>query len=146
MTANGARTASKAINIHQSDMSQLTLPQRKPVKTLTDDKEAEGVLNDFPVGADHRDHHCHLDGVATPTIPCPICDSAKLDTNGKTHDTRFARCEASGLEIHRCGPDARVLAMNAALKAVHARQALEAENRILRGRLAAVLGPKRKVA
>ncbi len=36
--------------------------------------------------------------------------------------------------------------MNAALKAVHSKQALEAENRILRGQLAAVLGPKREVA
>ncbi|WP_417548696.1 hypothetical protein [Marinobacter segnicrescens] len=146
MTKNASRPASKTENVHQSDTSRLTLHQRAPVKVLTDGKEAEGVRNDFPVGADHRDHRCHLGGVATPAIPCPICDSPKLETEGKTHDTRFVRCEACGFELHHCGPNARVLAMNAALKAVHARQTLEAENRILRGQLAAVLGPKREVA
>lgn len=146
MTNNGVFPASKAMNIHQSDTSQLTLHQRTPVKVLTDDKEAEGVRNDFPVGADHRDHHCHPVAVATPAIPCPICDSHELETEGRTHDTRFVRCEDCGFELHHCGPDARVLAMNAALKAVHSKQALEAENRILRGQLAAVLRPKREVA
>ncbi len=141
-----ALPASKANNTHQSDMSQLTPRQLEPVKALTNDKGAEGVLNDFPVSADHRDHRCHPAGVATPTIPCPICDSPELETEGKTHDTRFVRCEACGFELHHCGPNARALAMNAALKAVHAKQALEAENRILRGQLAAVLGPKREVA
>ena len=146
MTINAAFPASKAENVHQSDTSQLTLHQRAPVKSLTDDKGAEDVLNDFPVSADHRDHHCPPAGVATPAIPCPICNSPELDTDGRTHDTRFVRCEACGFELHHCGPNARALAMNAALKAVHAKQALEAENRILRGQLAAVLGPKREVA
>ncbi len=108
MTENGAFLASYATNVCQSDTSQLTRPQRAPVKVFTDDREAEDVLNDFPVCANHRDYHCDLDPVATPAISFPICDSPKLETAGKTRDTRFVRCKTCGFERHRGESDDRL--------------------------------------